>query len=75
MKLTPDPHGQAALILCESLLFLLIEQSVIGKDRAAEAIGDAIDVKQELAGTNESVVVSMESIGLLRAVARSLLAS
>lgn len=75
MKLTPDPHGQAALMLCESLLLMLVEESIVPRERIFDAINDVIEVKQELAGTSESVVVSMESIGLLRAVAQSVLAA
>lgn len=68
----PDPHGQAALMLCECMLILLIEEGHLPKDRVLDAIADVIDVKQEIAGRTESVVVSMTSIGLLRAVAQSL---
>lgn len=74
MILTPDPHGQAALMLCESLTLLLVERGVIHKDQATEAIDDVIDVKREIAGTRESVVVSMTSIALLRDVAQSIAA-
>ena len=72
MKHDPDPHGQAALMLCECMLLLLVEEGVLPRDRVLDAIADVIDVKQEIAGTAESVVVSMTSIGLLRAVAQSL---
>ena len=70
----PDPHGQAALMLCECLLLLLVEEGHLPKDRVLEAIGDVIDVKREIAGRTESVVVGIASIGLLRAVAQSLAA-
>ena len=59
-------------MLCECMLLLLVEQGVLPKDRVMDAIGDVIDVKGEIAGTAESVVVSMASIGLLRAIAQSL---
>ncbi len=72
MEHDPDPHGQAALMLCERMLLLLVEEGVLPRDRVLDAIGDVIDVKQEIAGTTESVVVSMTSIGLLRAIAQSL---
>ena len=68
----PDPHGQAALMLCECMLILLVEEGYLPKERVLDAIADVIDVKQEMAGRTESVVVSMTSIGLLRAVAQSL---
>jgi hypothetical protein len=75
MELEPDPHGQAALMLCESLLLLLIEKGIIDKDQAADAIGGVIEVKKEIAGVTESVVVSLASITLLQAIARSVLAA
>ena len=71
----PDPHGQAALMLCERMLLLLVERGVLPKDDVLDAIADVINVKQEIAGTTESVVVSMTSIGLLRAIAQSLAAT
>ena len=75
MKLTPDPHGQAALMLCESLIVLLVEEGVIDRDQAVDAIEGVIEVKQEIAGTSESVIVSVASIRLLRAVAQSISAA
>lgn len=62
-------------MLCESLMLLLVEDGIIHKDQAAEAIDGVIEVKREIAGTHESVVVSMVSISLLRDVARSLSAA
>ena len=75
MVLSPDPHGQAALMLCESLMLLLIESGVISKDRAIEAVSNVMDVKQEIGENKESVVVSVTSILLLQEVERSLIAS
>ena len=75
MTLIPDPHGQAALMLCESLMLLLVERGVVGKDQATEAIDDIIELKREIAGKRESVVVSMTSIALLRDVAQSVAAA
>lgn len=75
MTLTPDPHGQAALMLCESLMVLLIEEGIVRKEQAVEAIETVVEVKREIAGATESVVVSVESIGLLRAVAQSISAA
>ena len=72
MDLKPDPHGQAALMLCEGALLLLIEKGIINKVEAADLIEGIIDVKQEIAGVRESVVVSLVSITLLQAVARSI---
>lgn len=62
-------------MLCESLALLLVEKGVIRKDQAARAIEDVIEVKYEIAGKRESVVVSMTSIALLRDVAQSIAAA
>ena len=62
-------------MLVEALLYLMIEKKVLGKDEMLEAIDGIVDVKREMAGTSESVVISLESIGLLRAVAGSLSAA
>ena len=75
MKVNPDAHGQAALMLCESLLFILLESGVIRKDQLGEAIDGIIALKTEMAGTSESVVVSLTSIRLLRAIAQSISAA
>jgi hypothetical protein len=75
MDLAPDPHGQAALMLVEGVLLLLIEKGIIDKVQAADAIDGVIEVKKEIAGVSESVVVSLASITLLQAVARSVLAA
>ncbi|MFC0387956.1 hypothetical protein [Muricoccus vinaceus] len=75
MTLTPDPHGQAALMLCEALALLLVERGTLLKSQVVEAIDGLIEVKQEIAGVSESVVVSIASIGLLRAIAQSVAAA
>jgi len=72
MTLTPDPHGQAALMFCESLALLLIEGGHVSKDQVVEAIDGIVEVKQEMAGVSERIVVSIASIGLLRTLARSI---
>jgi hypothetical protein len=71
----PDPHGQAALMLCESLALILIGRGVVSKAQMDDAISGVIEIKREIAGTSESVVVSVASINLLQAVARSLSAA
>ena len=72
MTLTPDPHGQAALMFCESLALLLIERGALPKGQVVEAVDGIIEVKREIAGVSEAVVVSVASIGLLRTLSRSI---
>ena len=62
-------------MLCESLMVLLVEDGIIRKEQAVDAIESVVEVKQEIAGTTESVVVSVASIGLLRAVSQSIAAA
>lgn len=75
MMSSPDPHGQAALMLCEGLALLLIEQGVLRKQRVVDTIDGVVEVRQEIAGVSDGVVVSMTAIGLLRGVARSVAAA
>lgn len=49
--LNSDPHGQAALLLCENLLHVLVEQRVITREAALSAIESAREVMQEGAET------------------------
>ena len=46
--MSPDyAHGQAALMLCESLLHLLVEEGVITKTKAIEAIDGVAELARE----------------------------
>jgi hypothetical protein len=45
----PDAHGQAAMLLVESLLHGLIARSVIGVADAIEVVAVAAEVKEEVA--------------------------
>lgn len=62
-------------MLCESLALLLIEQGVISKHQVIDAIEGVIEVKREIAGTSEPVVVSVASILLLQTILRSISAA
>lgn len=62
-------------MLYEGLALLLIERGVLSKAQIVETIYGVIEVKQEIAGVTESVVVGVASIGLLQTIARSLAAA
>jgi hypothetical protein len=47
----PDPEGRVALLLCESLLHVLVEQRVISLEAALSAIQTALELAQEDAQT------------------------
>jgi hypothetical protein len=71
----PDPHGQAALMLCEGLILLLIERGLINKIEAIDVVEGVIEVKREIAETSGSVVVSVTSINVLKNVLASISAA
>jgi hypothetical protein len=43
----PDPHGQVALMLCESLLHELLENGVITKAQALNVIDTVVELAHE----------------------------
>lgn len=68
----PDAHGEAALMLCESLIYLLVEQGLLDGEKVAEAIEGVITIKREMAGRSETVAASRTAIGLLTTIGLSL---
>ena len=42
-----DPQGKVALLLCESLLHVLVEERVIGREAALSAIDSALELTRE----------------------------
>jgi hypothetical protein len=68
----PDAHGQAALLLTESLIHTLVENSAITNDQAIEVIRTAAEVKVEVAtAAHESNGRMQESLALLSKMASS----
>ena len=74
MSHNPDPHGRAALMLCEGLVLLLVETGVIGRDEAA-VIDGLVEVQQEIAAGGESTITGVAALALLGIVARSVSAA
>lgn len=69
----PDAHGQAALLLVESLLHGLIERTVIDTGGAIDIVETAAEVKLDLAGSGvESRATTERSLRLLVAIRDSL---
>lgn len=62
-------------MLYKGFALLLIEKGVLLKAQVVEIIQGIIEVKQEIAGVTERVVVGVVSIGLLQTVARSIAAA
>ena len=69
----PDAHGQAAMLLSESILHGLIARSVITIPDAIEIVETAEDVRAEIAADLEDTLpTTHKSLSLLRAIRLSL---
>ena len=47
-----DPQGRVALMLCESILHVLVEEGVLSKAKAIEAIETVAELTREMADGN-----------------------
>lgn len=69
----PDACGQAALLLAESTLHVLMEAGVLTRAQAISAVQTAIDVKNEVGlETGESTGTMRQSLRLLQQIEHSL---
>lgn len=69
----PDPHGQAAMLLVESLLHGLIARSVISLSDAVDIVETAAEVKEEIAfELGDDAKTRQTSIALLELIRASL---
>lgn len=70
---TSDSHGQAALLLVESLIHGLCEQAIIRTTGAVEIVERAVEVQAELAAEADGAAAPMwRSHALLSSIATSL---
>ena len=70
---TSDAHGQAALLLVESLIHGLREQATLGVSEAVAIAQRAVEVQAELAeGADGAAPAMWRSHALLSAITRSL---
>jgi hypothetical protein len=68
----PDAHGQAALLLTESLIHALVETATLSNADAVGVIRTAAEVKVEVAeAVHESKARMEESLALLSRMAAS----
>ncbi|CAA9348880.1 MAG: hypothetical protein AVDCRST_MAG90-2322 [uncultured Microvirga sp.] len=68
----PDAHGQAALLLVESLLHALVEKTTLTPAEVIEVLTVAAEVKVEVAeAAGESKGRMQESLNLLARIADS----
>lgn len=69
----PDAHGQAAMLLVESLLHGLVARSVISVVDAVEIVGIAAEVKEEIAfEMGDDTATMRKSLDLLESIRVSL---
>ncbi len=69
----PDAHGQAAMLLVESLLHGLVARSVISIADAVEIVAVAAEVKKEVAADmGDSPATMKKSLSILGAIRASL---
>jgi hypothetical protein len=57
MTVRSDPHGEIALMLCESLLHVLVEEGVFPKEKALEAIATVVELVREMGETRAAVKI------------------
>ena len=70
---SPDAHGQAALLLVESLIHGLCEESVLSADEAVEIAERAVSVQSDHAESADGAAAPMwRSHALLSSIAASL---
>lgn len=69
----PDAHGQAAMLLVESLIHGLIARSLLTPADAVEIVEIATEVKEDIAASlGDSPATLRKSLDLLEAVGNSL---
>jgi hypothetical protein len=68
----PDAHGQAALLLAESILHALVEKAMLTGAEALAVVQTAMEIKLEVATiAGESTGRMEESLALLSTIAMS----
>ena len=67
----PDPDGQVSLMLCESILHIIVEEGVISKERALDAINGVVELAREKDGIGQHRSASHSATQLIEAIAQS----
>ena len=65
-----DPQGRVALMLCETLFHVLVEEGIITKAKAMEAIEGVAELTREMADGNPAGEAHIAT-GLVQAIAES----
>jgi hypothetical protein len=66
----PDPDGQVALMLCESILHLLVEERVISNEKALGAINSVVELARENA-IGQCSSAGRSAVQLIEAIAQT----
>ena len=66
-----DPQSRVDLMLCESLFHLLVEEGVITKAKAMEAIEGVAELTREMAEAGNPSIASSIETDLIEAIAKS----
>jgi hypothetical protein len=65
-----DPQGRVALMLCETMLHVLVEEGVITKGKALEVINTVAELTREMADGNPTSAPRIAA-DLVRSIAES----
>ena len=66
-----DPQGRVALMLSEALFHLLVEEGVITKARAMEAIEGVAELTRDIAEAGKPTIEGRIATDLIEAIAES----
>jgi hypothetical protein len=66
-----DPQGRVALMLCESVLHVLVEEGLLTKEKAIEAIETVAELTREIAEAGPPDVTNHIATQLVEAIAES----
>jgi hypothetical protein len=67
----PDPDGQVSLMLCESILHILVEEGVISKEKALEAIDGVVELARANDEVGQRPSASRSAVQLIEAIAQT----
>ena len=65
-----DPQGRVALMLCESILHVLVEEGMLSKAKAIEAINTVLELTREMADGNPATEAHIAA-DLVKSIAES----
>jgi hypothetical protein len=66
-----DPQGRVALMLFESLLHVLVDESVLTKSKAIEAIETVLELTRDIADAGSPNPTDEAAISLVEGIAES----